>query len=359
MVTRPLGPPWNEGGKNLSYGIARNIKNKKIHLIVRKNFDERLDNNLILHRVYPSKHQSNISCIEKLRLFFFLLKMKNIDLYHFIYTPETYSSLINKLLMKFKSKKSIQTIPTRLKNISNLKKLIFADKVVVLSDFTKNLFLRHGIKNVVKINTGIDTNYFKPIKKDKSLLKRFDLIGKSIILIPIDLEKEKGTRIMLKIIKSMGNLENLRFIFSYRSTKKRILEERFLRKALSKLGLLNQALFIKDPKNVRSLINISDLIVYPIIDTYEKHETPMILMEAMSMEKPIIISDIAPLNEIIKGNEGIKVKDYVEMKKAIARIIKNRSLAKKIGKLARKRVVNDFNIIETAKEYYELYGQLS
>ena len=47
FVTRPLGSPWNEGGTNLAYGIAKNIKNHRIHLLVRKNFNERVGANIV------------------------------------------------------------------------------------------------------------------------------------------------------------------------------------------------------------------------------------------------------------------------------------------------------------------------
>ena len=354
FVTRPLGSPWNEGGKNLAYGIAKNIKNHKIHLLVRENFNEKIGTNIVLHRIYPSKHKYNISYLEKLKLFYFLLKIKNIDIYHFIYTPELYSSRINKFLINLKSKKSIQTIPTRLKNISN--GLFFSDKIVTISDFTKNLLLKRKIKNVVKINTGIDANYFKPFRKDLKLSKKF--VGKFIVLIPIDLEKEKGSRIMLKVIESMKDVNNILFIFSYRSTKKRILERKYLENNLAKLGLSEKVLFVKDPKDVRSLINISSIVVYPAIDTYEKHEIPMILLESMSMEKPVIVWDIEPINEIINGNEGVKVGNYKDMKKAILKFVNDKNLVNKSGKLARKRVVSDFNIIKTAENYEKLYDNI-
>jgi len=354
FVTRPLGSPWNEGGKNLAYGIAKNIKNHKIHLLVRENFNEKIGTNIVLHRIYPSKHKYNISYLEKLKLFYFLLKIKNIDIYHFIYTPELYSSRINKFLINLKSKKSIQTIPTRLKNISN--GLFFSDKIVTISDFTKNLLLKRKIKNVVKINTGIDANYFKPFRKDLKLSKKF--VGKFIVLIPIDLEKEKGSRIMLKVIESMKDVNNILFIFSYRSTKKRILERKYLENNLAKLGLSEKVLFVKDPKDVRSLINISSIVVYPAIDTYEKHEIPMILLESMSMEKPVIVWDIEPINEIINGNEGVKVGNYKDMKKAILKFVNDKNLVNKSGKLARKRVVSNFNIIKTAENYEKLYDNI-
>ena len=355
FITRPLGSPWNEGGKNLAYGIAKNIKNHKVHILVRKNFNEKVSPNIVLHRIYPSKHKYNMSYLEKLILFYFLLKIKNIDIYHFLYTPELYSSRINKLLINLKSKKSIQTIPTRLKNISN--GLFFSDKIVTISDFTKGLLLKHKIKNVIKIDTGIDTNYFKPFKKNLKLSKKFE--GKFVVLIPIDLEKEKGSRIMLKIIESMKDINNILFIFSYRSTKKRILEKKYLENILIKLNLSKKVLFVKDPKDVRNLINLSNIVVYPAIDTYEKHEIPMVLLESMSMEKPVIVWDIEPINEIIKGSEGIKVRNYLDMKKAILKFVNDKNVVSKIGKLARKRVVSNFNIIKTAKYYEELYKNTS
>lgn len=357
LVTRPLSPPWNEGGKNLAYGIARNTKNNNIHLLVRKNFNEKLNKNIILHKIYPTKHKYNISFFEKFKLFFFLLRIKNIDIYHFIYTPELYSSFINKLILKIKGKKSIQTIPTRLKDIDKIRNLIFADKIIAITDFTKNLFLNNGIKNVIRINTGIDVNYFKPFKKDKNLLNKFNLIDKYIILVPIDIEKRKSTRMILNLIKDLQDIENLKFMVPYRATKEKIKEEIAFKNYLKKLNLSNKILFFRNP-DIRNLINISNLMIYPVVDTYEKHEIPMILLECMAMEKPIIMFDIAPFNEIIKNKEGIKVKNELEMKNAILKFIKNKSLAKKIGKLARKRVVNDFNINKTAQLYNKVYKNL-
>ncbi len=100
------------------------------------------------------------------------------------------------------------------------------------------------------------------------------------------------------------------------------------------------------------------MIVYPLINTYEKHEIPMVLIESMSMKKPIIVFDTVPINEIIIKDEGVKAKTYLDFKNAIIKFIENKTLSKRIGKLARKRVLNDFNIVETAKNYEKLYEKL-
>src|SRR3989344_2042659 len=116
MITRPIGEPWNEGGKNLAYNIARNIKNHKINLLVKSNFFNKLPKNILSEKIFSSSKKRGISFFDKLRLFVRLISKDNLDCYHFIFTPELYSSLFSRIILKLKNKKSIQTIPTPIKD---------------------------------------------------------------------------------------------------------------------------------------------------------------------------------------------------------------------------------------------------
>ena len=53
-----------------------------------------------------------------------------------------------------------------------------------------------------------------------------------------------------------------------------------------------------------------------------------------------------------------KVNDYFEFKEIIIKLIKNKNFSKETGKLARKRIIEDFNIAKTAKSYSILYDKL-
>ncbi len=357
LITRPLSKPWNEGSKNLAYGIAKNIKNHKIHILTRKDFDEKLNKNIITHKIYPEKKSFHITYLEKLKLLMFLLKQKDIDIYHFIYTPEIYSSFLNKLITKLKSKKSIQTIPTKIENIRNIKKLLFADKIVVISDFTKRLLIDNNIKNVIKINTGIDIDYFKPIKKNSNLIKNYKLENKIIILVPIELGDIKNRNIICNLINDI-NVDNIKFILAYRSNIKSNIKN-IINKMLSRLNSDKKIIFIKDPKDIRLIFSISDIVLYPRSSTSKKHEIPMVLIEAMAMEKPIIMWDVPPFNELLSYNDGIKAKNYHDLKNSLVKLIKSKKLRISMGKMARKRVIDNFNIQETSKKYENLYKKLT
>ena len=116
FVTRPIGEPWNEGGKNLAYELSKNIKNHKIVLLTKSDFSERLNKNILQERIYSSSSKRNVSFLDKIRLFIRLLSRDDVDIYHFIFTPELYSSLLIRFILKIKNKKSIQTIPTPVNN---------------------------------------------------------------------------------------------------------------------------------------------------------------------------------------------------------------------------------------------------
>ncbi len=356
MVTRPVGEPWNEGGKNLAYNLAKNIKNNKIILLTKYKFNEKLPENIISEKTFSSSNKRKISFFDKLRLFKRILKNDDIDLYHIIFTPELYSSLILKNILK--NKKSIQTIPTLINHKRFIKKLIFANKVVVLSDYSKNFLSEKGFDNIIKINPGINPDFFKPIKKDKELLSKLNLKDKFVVLNPCELEPKRGTKIFTRSILELSNIKDIFFIFSYRKddNKKYLKEKKYIISILNKNNLSN-FIFLEDFIDIRKLISISDLVVYPVLNMKEKQEIPMILLESLSMKKPIIITDILPLNEILKSNCGRKIDkyDYKQLSKFILNLKEDSKMIKKMGDNGRNMVLNNFNINKIAREYEKLY----
>ena len=71
------------------------------------------------------------------------------------------------------------------------------------------------------------------------------------------------------------------------------------------------------------------------------------LLEAMSVECPIVASDTAPVREVIIHNKTGVLTDFFdpkELSSAVIKTVKNSNKAKKLGKSARKFVVEHYDL---------------
>ncbi|MGY5850409.1 glycosyltransferase family 4 protein [Salegentibacter sp. F14] len=108
-------------------------------------------------------------------------------------------------------------------------------------------------------------------------------------------------------------------------------------------------------EEIRSRISRAAVIVLPSF----AEALPMTWLEAMAMEKGLVTSDIGWAKEVmVDGKTGYTVnpKDHDSFAAKVIELLKNRKLAEKMGKAARKRVVERFStevIVEENIRFYE------
>lgn len=108
---------------------------------------------------------------------------------------------------------------------------------------------------------------------------------------------------------------------------------------------------------MRSLIARADVCILPLRDTYGKVDIPLFLLDAMAMAKPIVITDIAPLNELLEEPVGIAVPvdDGVGLAHAIERMLVE---GVNYGARGRQLVVRKYTLRQTTRRYERLYAEL-
>jgi glycosyltransferase involved in cell wall biosynthesis len=87
----------------------------------------------------------------------------------------------------------------------------------------------------------------------------------------------------------------------------------------------------------------------------------MIILEGMAMAKPIVATNIDGITEQISHEkEGILVpmRTPKDLAQAVSRLIKNRELAIKLRKAARRRVENHFTVEQMVREIERVYLSL-
>jgi len=263
-------------------------------------------------------------------------------------------------------------------NFNNLIKK-FYNSIMVKSDLIiagSNFIFNHINKNYSKylnqkkkflvIFRGINTDYFDPsttIESDEDkLLKEWNLnTGKKIILLPGRLTSWKGQEVFIEALNKVNielGHETFYAIVLGDNQGRDIYKKKLLRLA-EQYRLNNQIRFIDHCKNMPLAYKISNVIVSASI---EPEAFGRVAVEAQSMERPILASNIGASNEtIINDKTGFLFESGSSnslSKKIIEILSLDESTLKFIGIEGRKNVLKKFNIEKMCFSTYSEYKKL-
>ena len=245
--------------------------------------------------------------------------------------------------------------------------LIIAGSNFIFSHIKENYYnyLKFKKKFLV-IFRGINIDYFDPSTKleadEKSLLKEWEINKeKKIILVPGRLTSWKGQELLIEainLVKIELGYEAFHVVI-LGSDQGRNLYKKKLVRLTEQYRLTNQIKFINHCKDMALAYQISDIIISPSI---EPEAFGRVAVEAQSMEKLIIASNIGGSNETIINEktgflfESGNAKSLSE--KIIRAITMDETSIKLIGKEGRKNIIKKFNVEKMCFSTYSEYKRL-
>jgi len=255
----------------------------------------------------------------------------------------------------------------------------FYNSVMVRSDLIiagSNFIFSHIKENYAKyLNTkkkllvifrGINVDYFDPTTKlesdEKKLLKKWEIEkDKKIILLPGRLTGWKGQEVFIEAV----NLVNIELGYEafyaviLGSDQGRDLYKKKLIRLTEQYRLINQVKFIDHCKDMALAYKVSDIVVSASI---EPEAFGRVAVEAQSMEKPIIASNIGGSNETIVDEKTGFLFETNNAKSLSQKILKTLSMdevsLKSIGIEGRKNIIQKFNVEKMCFSTYSEYKRL-
>jgi len=247
--------------------------------------------------------------------------------------------------------------------------LIIAGSNFIFSHINEN-YSDHLInlkKKFLVIFRGINTDYFNSstIKQseENKLISNWNIQkDKKLILLPGRLTSWKGQEMFIEAInlvnKELGS-EKFNVVILGSDQGRKVYKQKLLR-LVEQYRLINQVKFIDHCKNMPVAYKISDLIVSSSI---EPEAFGRVSVEAQSMEKPIIASNIGGSREtIINDKTGFlfEAGKPESLSKKIIEVLKlDESTLKSLGNEGRKNVIKKFNIEKMCFSTYLEYKKLT
>ena len=131
---------------------------------------------------------------------------------------------------------------------------------------------------------------------------------------------------------------------------------RELRSLINELKLEHSVFLLGFESDVRTFLSSIDIFAFASVS----EGFGQAVVEAMAAAKPIIVSDIAPLTELVDTSSGIFVppKDDQKFAKEICWALEHPSESRALGLRARERALSHFSAQRMSDEVFELYRQL-
>jgi glycosyltransferase involved in cell wall biosynthesis len=245
--------------------------------------------------------------------------------------------------------------------------LVIAGSNFIFTHINNNYSKYLGFKKkFLVIFRGINPDYFDSSttleSKESQLLSSWGLTKeKKIILMPGRLTKWKGQEVFIEALnlvnKKLGHQAFYAVILG--SDQGRDIYTKKIKRLAEQYRLTNQLKFIEHCTNMPLAYKISDVIVSTSI---EPEAFGRVAVEAQSMEKPIIASDIGGSNETIINNKTgflFESGNKVSLSKKIVEVLNLDQLSlKTMGTEGRKNILRKFNVEKMCFSTYLEYKKL-
>ncbi|MGC8912463.1 MAG: glycosyltransferase [Thermoplasmata archaeon] len=199
------------------------------------------------------------------------------------------------------------------------------------------------------IPSAVDTQRFNPEKFSQAIREKFR--HKKLVLFVGRLVYQKGVRFLieaaLRLPKDTGIL-----IVGEGPERERL--ERFVK--IKNLDTRVHFLGKVSPHELPYYFASCDVFVLPSVSRLEAFG--LVIVEAMASGKPVVVSDIPGVNEVIEdGKEGLLCRPMMEedLAEKIMKILNDPEYAKKLGENGRKKVLEKYEWKKVAAQVYGVY----
>lgn len=376
VTSIPLAPPWDQGDKNLAYNLTRALPHIRFQVLTDRQAAPPVGENLERQPLYagrvPSLWQKAGIILRLAGRTLPLLRDQGVDLYHLFFQPTRLASGILRNLPDLRRKPVVQTIPAIADAGSLDPRLFFGDRVIVASEYARQALVALGMNRVHHIPTGIVSADWQDLQGREQALKRELGLGSGpLILYTGHFDPGYGLETLVAAMpRVLNQFPQAQFVLACRPrTELARQAEIQVRQRLENLGLSRQVHIMHVVPDMRKLIGASDLVALPFETMRHKVDIPTTLLEALAAGKPVLISDLAPMNELIhlegarlhprSVGMAVPVGDACALAEAAVEIIGHAGLREELGRRGKALVAERFDIHHSAAAYEAIYTELT
>lgn len=354
FVSKPVEAPWNDSSKNLVRDVARHLERHRAHVMVRAGATALEGTDAF--RVYGRGAGGfGPPLLDNLRVLGALALERRADLWHFFFAPNPRSSAAARVVAKARRRPTVQTLCSAPAASVDLPRVLFADVNVVLSAHTEARLRAAGLE-ARRIPPAIPP---LPVPSEEERRRTRDELGlppAPLVVYPGDLEFGGGGR---RVLEAAAALPDAHVVMACRTKTPRAVAVEAELRAWSEGALRGRVTWIGETPRIHALLGAADVVALPSETLYAKMDYPLVLLEAMSMARPVVVAEGTPAEELAYGGAALAAAPEVDaVRAAMTALLDDAALAARVGAAGRDKVLREHDPRQMARAYEEVYDSL-
>jgi len=377
MISKPVAPPFNDSSKNLVKDLALSGTRFHYNVLTPRSF-QLAGPHVTSEGLYNDGGRFTPPMLQNLRVLQRLARRDDTAIAHFFFAPNPRTSLAARAVLRLRPRRTIQTVcstPAGLERPGGqglarridrrwTASMLFAHRVVVLSRHSMDRLSNAGIDphRLEMIPPGIQ---IPPVPSDEARIqarRRHGLpLDQPVVIYPGDYQFSSAPWTVARAVLQ-PDLRDLpaTFVFACRIKQPASLEvERQIRDLLQQGGALPRVRLLREVDDMLGLLSACDLCVLPAESLYAKMDIPLVLLEAMALQIPIVVASTPPLSELAHGRDcGVAMvppEDPAALAATLRQLLLDSPRRLAMGQQARRSVQQRYDIAEVSRQYEDLY----
>lgn len=361
MVSKPVRPPWTDSSKNLVRDVVKWSQRTNYALMGGGDFDPDWPR-VRWDRVYRDGGRYAPGLSQNVRAFRHMLRPDpEVALFHFFFAPNRLTCTALRPMVALKRRPSVHSVCSVPSSFDRIDRLLFTDVVVALSAYTAGKLTAAGVPNVRHIPPGIDPALLTP-EPDSDLPDRLGVRGHPVVLFAGDYEVGGGAEALVRALPHvLTRAPDSKLVLACRlKTDDAKARERSVQDMARAAGLSDHVVYLNEVDRMGDLLGLATVAVLPVTSTYRKMDIPLVLLEAMGLGVPVIVSEADPIKETVEHGGGFAAPagDPAALGQAIGSLLTEETRRKRIGTEGVAAVERFWHVRRTASKYEDLYDEL-
>lgn len=358
FLSGPVEPPWTRSDKNLVRAVAANLQRYRPRVLTHEGV-QAPDHGVETEPAWGPRLAGDTPFGRRIGLFTRLIENADAQLVHLFWPADRLVGTVVRTACKLRNLPVIHTLVRAPRISFGISGALAGNPVVCLSSETEQRLLENGVRNTARVNPGIAVGPMVAAGDKAAIRRKYRIpLDVPVVVYAGDYGHSKAARTVAAAMPRILRQIDCHFVWVCRiRTVDDTREEQLIQEAIAADGFGDCATFLNEVNNLREVLSIATVQVFPADRHHEKMETPLVLLEGMAEGVATVVATKPPLTDIVQAGAaiGIPPNDPLSLAVPVVELLRDPARAAQLGMRGRELVEREFDICKVAAAYEEIY----